>query len=222
MGCVYTVKSIYSLPILIFAFLLCSCSSDPYANAGKCESPGESKVVDERVAVCTGVEGKRKWYFEGKYFDDALLLAKLEYTTFSIGNTFFDKLDAEDLSGAFFKIDGKAELSVSDLAKYSAGDSRWDALIEAQAKYEKAQELEDYFFNERLRLIGEKAKGKASEAEFLAAARADSLQRDVTYGLKETRDVKAEVLKATLTSQYSITDKEAMLILLARYVKQLN
>jgi hypothetical protein len=48
------------------------------------------------------------------------------------------------------------------------------------------------------------------------------LQREVTYGLKESRDVKAEVLKATLVSQYSITDKELMLILLARYVKQLN
>lgn len=207
---------------LIFVSLLTSCSSDPYANAGKCENAGESKIIENKLAICTGIDLKPKWYFEGKYFEDALLLAKLEYMTFSIGDTFFNKLDTEDLSNSFFKIDGKAELSVNDLAKYSAGDSRWDALIEAQAKYEKARELEDYFFKERVRLIGEKAKGKASEAEFLAAARADSLQREVTYGLKESRDVKAEVLKATLVSQYNITDKEAMLILLARYVKQLN
>jgi hypothetical protein len=199
-----------------------SCSSDPYPNAGKCETPGESKSVDERVAVCTGIEGKSKWYFEGKYFEDALLLSKLEYMTFGVDGKFFDQLEAEDLSDSFFQIDGKAELSVNDLANYATGDARWDALIEAQAKYEKAEELADYYFTERLRLIKDRALGKANEAEFLAATRDDSMQREIAAELRESRNAKAEVLRATLMSQYKITDKDGMLIFLSRYVKQLN
>jgi hypothetical protein len=213
------------LKILVISLSLCllaGCSSDPFDNAGKCETPGESKSIDERVAVCTGNEGKLKWYFEGKYFEDVLLLAKLEYLTFSVGDTFFKKLDAEDLSKSFFKINSTSELQVIDLANYASGDSRWDALIEAQAKYEKEKELEDYYFQERIRLIVEKSKGKATESEFLAAARASSLQQDVTYKFKESRDVKAQVLKATLISKYNITDKDALLIFLSRYVKQQN
>lgn len=208
------------LMILMFLVpLTTSCSSDPYANAGECETPGESKVIEGQLAVCTGKDAKTKWYSEGKYFEDALLLSKLEYSTFSVGDDFFKKLKQEELFDAFLKIDGKAELSVTDLANYASGDARWDALIEAQAKYEKAKELEDILFKEELRLLGDRFKGRASISEWANAKDETIEQRDLVWELREERDVKTEVLKATLVSQYRLTDSDAMLIFLSRLVK---
>jgi hypothetical protein len=207
---------------LIFVSLLTSCSSDPYANAGECETPGKSKVVDSKLVVCTGKDSRTKWYSEGKYFEDALLLSKIEYSTFSVGDDFFKKLKEEGLADAFFKIGEKAELSVIDLANYASGDARWDALIEAQAKYEKAKELEDFLFKEELRLLGDRFKGKASISDWAKARDEWIRQRDLVYDLSEERNIKSEVLKATLTSQYKLKDSDEMLILLSRFVNQLS
>jgi len=210
------------LPLLMANLLLSGCSSDPYANSGECELAGQSTVLEGQLVFCTGKDSITKWYSEGKYFEDALLLSKIEYTTFSVGDDFLDKLKQEDLFEAFFKIDGKAELSVTDLANYAMGDARWDALIEAQAKYEKAMELEDFLFKEEVRLLSESFRGKASKSERTRARNEWIVQRDLAWELREERNIKSEVLKATLASQYSLMDSDALLIFLTRFVNQLS
>ena len=215
-------SKIYLLFFLTATLLLSGCSSDPFANAGECDLPGESKVLEGQLVFCTGKDSKIKWYSEGKYFDDALLLSKIEYSDFAVDDNFFNKLKQEKLTDAFFKISGKAELTVADLANYAIGDARWDALIEAQAKYEKAEEIEKYLFQEELRLLGDRFKGKASRSEWAKSRDEWIQQRDLAWELKEDRDVKAEVLKAALISQYRLKDSDAMLIFLSRFVNQLS
>ena len=196
-----------------------SCSSDPYPNAGKCETPGESKSVDERVAVCTGIEGKSKWYFAGKYFDETLLLAKLEYLDYALDDAFFKKLEDEKLTDSFFEIDKSQSLTTEDIAKFANGESRWDKLIESQSIISKEQDKEEYLFDYWTTVGEDKRSGNATHAQWDSARRDWLAQTRYNSELREDFKTTAEPLRATLSTRYSIYDKEAMFIFFARYVK---
>jgi hypothetical protein len=205
---------------LIFVSLLTSCSSDPYANAGKCESPGESKVVDERVAVCTGVEGKSKWYFEGKYFDDAFLLAKIDYLSFSLTNELALKLKKENLYESFFEIYDTYKITADDLAAYANGDSRWDDLIELKVKLDRETETEKYLSGEATRLFLDwKYKGKGNSSEVYSARDASNRQSNLTNDLYQSFKDKIAPLRGAISTEYSLSDRELSSIFLSRLVK---
>jgi hypothetical protein len=115
-------KNYLSIFILV-GVLVSGCSSDPYANAGKCESPGESKVIDERVAVCTGIEGKSKWYFEGKYFEDTLLLAKVKYGNSSLTDSLKGILSKENLTVEdYVEVFRIYKITIEELAKFAQNE----------------------------------------------------------------------------------------------------
>ena len=205
---------------LIFVSLLTSCSSDPYANAGKCESPGESKVVDERVAVCTGVEGKSKWYFEGKYFDDAVLLAKIDYLSFKLTNELASKLKNEEIYDSFFGIYEKYKLTADDLMTYASGDSRWDDLIELKVKLEREKETEEYLSAEATQLFLDwKYKGKGNSSEVYSARDASNRQENLTAALYVSFKDKLGPLRGVISTKYSLTDRELSYMFLSRLVK---
>jgi hypothetical protein len=205
---------------LIFVSLLTSCSSDPYANAGKCESPGESKVVDERVAVCTGVAGKSKWYFEGKYFDDAFLLAKIDYLSFSLTNELALKLKKENLYESFFEVYDAYKITADDLAAYANGDSRWDDLIELKVKLDRETETEKYLSGEATRLFLDwKYKGKGNSSEVYSARDASNRQFNLTNDLNQSFKDKLAPLRGAISTEYSLSDRELSYIFLSRLVK---
>jgi hypothetical protein len=205
---------------LIFVSLLTSCSSDPYTNAGKCESPGESKVVDERVAVCTGVEGKSKWYFEGKYFDDSFLLAKIDYLSFSLTNELALKLKNENLYDSFFLIYDTYKITADDLAAYANGDSRWDDLIELKVKLDRETETEKYLSGEATRLFLDwKYKGKGNSSEVFSARDASNRQGNLTNDLYQSFKDKLAPLRGAISTEYSLSDRELSSIFLSRLVK---
>jgi len=208
------------LTLLMASLLLSGCSSDPYANAGKCESPGESKVIDERVAICTGIEGKSKWYFEGKYFDDSFLLAKIDYLSFKLTNELASKLKSEDLYDSFFGIYEAYKLSADDLMTYANGDSRWDDLIELKVKLEREIETEEYLSGEATRLFLDwKYKGKGSSSEVFSAREASVRQGNLTNDLYQSFNDKLGPLRGVISTEYSLSDRELSSIFLSRLVK---
>ena len=212
-------KSYLSIFILM-GILVSGCSSDPYANAGKCESPGESKVIDERVAVCTGIEGKSKWYFEGKYFDDSFLLAKIDYLSFKLTNDVVTKLRDENLYDAFFGIYKTYKLTADDLVNYAQGDSRWDDLIELKVKLERETETEEYLSSEETRLFLDwKYKGKGSSSEVFSARDAANRQANLTNALYQSFKDKLGPLRGAISTNYSLRDRELSYLFLSRLVK---
>jgi hypothetical protein len=210
--------------VLIFVSLLTSCSSDPYANAGKCENPGESKFIDTRVAVCTGIESKSKWYLEGKYFDDTLLLAKTKYLSFVLDDALKAKLAAANLTfDDFIRVYEQSKIRIDELAKFANNDSRWDSLLEAKSNLDDAQIEQDYLFRERFTLSDSYRKGKASQSEAYKAQQEQIEHLNGPHALALSNfEAKVNVMSASLSSIYSITDRDLLLVFLTNYVKSIK
>jgi|GEM_PF-4017613 len=217
-------SKIYLLFFLMASLLLSGCSSDPYANAGKCESPGESKVIDERVAICTGIDGKSKWYFEGKYFSDTLLLAKTKYRSFVLDDALKKKLEAANLTVEdFIKAYEQSKITMEDLAKFSGNDSRWDSLLEAKSNLDNSELEQNYLFKERYILLDSYRNGKATQSEAYKAQQEQIEHLEGPHALALSNyEAKVNVMSASLTSIYSINDKDLLLIFLTNYAKSVG
>jgi hypothetical protein len=170
--------------------------------------------------VCTGTEGKSKWYFEGKYFEDAFLLAKIDYLSFSLTNELALKLKKENLYDSFFGIYATYKITADDLAAYANGDSRWDDLIELKVKLDRETETEKYLSSEATRLFADwKYKGKGSSSEFYSAREASNRQLNLTGSLYESFKDKLAPLRGAISTKYSLSDRELSYIFLSRLVK---
>jgi len=214
------VRSKFSVSLLAI-LLLTSCSSDPYANAGKCESPGESKVVDERVAVCTGIEGKSKWYFEGKYFDDTLLLAKVKYAKAPLTDSlkeiiFKENLTVEDYAEVFdiYKI------SIEELAKFAQNEPRWDGLLEANSRLTESDTKLGYLRSEMINQQFDWVQGKATQNQAYIARQEYMSFLNGDYDKTSTNyQAKLNAMASSLGSKYSITNESLLLVFITRYAK---
>ena len=211
-------KSKLLVSLMFLVLVTTSCSSDPYANAGKCESPGESKVIEEKVAVCTGLNPNFKWYFEGKYYEDTFLLAKIDYLFSAIGNEQAKKLKAENLYDAFWKIYDTYKLNIDDLVAYADGDERWDDLIELKSRLDRYREDEKYASMNATSQFLEWKQGKVSyEKAMLAQRNSERASSNAGSAYVSFKD-KVQTLRGTLSSKYLITDRDLSYLFLSRLV----
>lgn len=209
---------------LIFVSLLTSCSSDPYANAGKCENSGESKIIEGRVAVCTGIDGKSKWYFEGKFFDETILLANARVITNELENLINTKA-AENKSEMenIIKLIDKAKISINDLSKFANNDPRWDGLLEAKSKLDSEESEQSYLFRDRFEKLEAFRLGKISQREAYVAQQKqiEHLEGELSKAKNEF-NAKLGVMASSISSLYSISDNKLLVDLLINYVKANN
>jgi hypothetical protein len=149
-------KSAVLLPvILLLTFLMAGCGAnqaDRYKNLGKCDVAGDYKQSKGTYVVCAGEPGNYRWYSEGKYFDEALLLG--ETAVINGAHTTFDEQIARDVKlqkkiPNIVSVEIALERSYggSELASYTAGDARWDGLIAALSEYRTAQSGAAYACN---------------------------------------------------------------------------
>ena len=108
-----------TLLILILIASLASCSSDSYANAGGCDDSGVSKIIKNKVAVCTGLKGKFKWYYEGKFYSDMILLGKIQAEFTDLEDPINQEITKQGLWRAYMKFD--STLSIEEIIKFSVG-----------------------------------------------------------------------------------------------------
>jgi hypothetical protein len=202
------------------ALLLSGCSSDPYANGGGCETPGVYKKIENKLAVCAGLEGKFKYYFEGPHFDAIYLLGKSEYDilNFDSEEPFHKLADERGLSDLTWRT--KWNISNDEIANFAQGDSRWDGLIEANSKV-IALESEFKFANTyRFEMLNDFRAGKVSR-QIAYEAQQDVLKisKKVDSAM-EIYSQKLAVLRAEIKTLYGVTDYvEPMLFVV---VKQHN
>ena len=201
-------------------FLLSGCSSDPYANGGGCKNPGVYQKIENRLAVCSGLNGNYKFYFEGPHFDAIYLLGKSEYDilNFDSEEPFHKLADERGLSDLTWRT--KWNISNDEIANFAQGDSRWDGLIEANSKV-IALESEFKFANTyRFEMLNDFRAGKVSR-QIAYEAQQDVLKiaKKVDSAM-EIYSQKLAVLRAEIKSLYGVTDYvEPMLFVV---VKQNN
>ena len=204
------------LPICLIV-LLSGCSSDPYENAGSCETTGESRESDGQVQVCIGIDGKLKWYSSGKYFEDFQLLGKIAYgSNFVIAESEIRSLGLTDYSFQFEKLAVRSE----DIASYADGDIRWDGIIEAIADVDQERLTQDYLLDERFRTSLEWRRENGSQQK---AYEAQQKQIEHMNGpLSEAQgnfDRKIAVLEADIVNRYGITNKKDSVIFTLRILR---
>ena len=203
--------------VVLSIIFLSGCASDPYENAGKCEIAGESRIEKGQTQVCIGMDKKLKWYTNGKYFDDFLLLGKIVYgLDFDLAEPKIRSLGLLDYALQYEKLTLKSE----DIAKYANGDTRWDGIIEAIADVEQERQTQDYLLDERFRTSLEWRKGSLSQQKAYEAQQEQIEHLNGPMDRAERNfDRKIAVLEADIVNKYGITDRKESVIFALRILK---
>jgi hypothetical protein len=200
---------------LLLILALASCSSDPFENAGACDSPGTYKKIDSKLAVCAGLEDNPKYYFEGDSFDAALLLGKAEFQslTFDTEEPFVKELKARGLDSDFWW-EG-TEITNDSISRYANGDTRWDALIEANTKRLSATAENETARKFRMEMLVQYRAGKVSRAVAYQAQQDSLVSVEKADKAQSLFNEKLSVLTAEIKRLYKISDSlEVMLFAL--------
>jgi hypothetical protein len=207
--------------VLISSLLLLSgCSSDPYANGGGCKNPGVYQKIENRLAVCSGLDGEYKYYFEGPHFDAVYLLGKSEYDilNFDSEEPFHKVANERGFSDLTWRT--KWNISNEEIANFAQGDSRWDGLIEANSKVIALESEFNIANSYRFEMLNDYRLGKVSRQIAYEAQQDVSRIATKRDSAMEIYSQKLAVLRAEIKSLYGISDYiEPMLFVV---VKQHN
>lgn len=203
--------------ILALPFTISSCASDPYENAGSCETRGESRVSEGVVQVCIGIDGNLKWYISGRYFDDFQLLGKIVYgSDFDIAQPDIRDSDLWEYALQYEKLAVTSE----DIANYADGDTRWDGVIEAIADKNTEREIQDYLMDERFSARLEWQKGNLSQQKAYEAQQEQVEHMNGPLDQAERNfDRKIAVLMADIVNKYGIKNKRDATIFALKILK---
>jgi hypothetical protein len=193
------------------------CSSDPYENAGSCETQGESREIEGFVQVCIGIEDNLKWYLSGKYFNDFQLLGKIVYgADFDIAQPEIRDSDLLDYALQYEKLAVTSE----DIANYAEGDTRWDGIIEAIADKDAERKIQDYLMDERFTARLEWQKGNLSQQKAYEAQQEQIEHMNGPLDRAERNfDRKISVLMADIINKYGVKNKEDATIFALKLLK---
>jgi hypothetical protein len=221
---------VLSIGVTSAVLLLAGCSSDPYANAGKCTNPGASEFFEGKLAVCTGIDSKYKWYFEGKYFQDTLLLARIEINFFNFTPTFWRKYPDLETPIKVTEALKVAQPNLDELSDFAENDSRYDALLEAKIQFDREQETLDKLVETASTYVKAFLESDPEDFDVFVAERNKivdeavkmaSNHRDGAYAkAKKLYETKLEVVRVTIRSKYSILDNEKLMAFLINYLNQ--
>jgi hypothetical protein len=203
--------------VITLSITLTGCASDPYENAGSCETRGESRDSEGVVQVCIGIDDNLKWYISGRYFDDFQLLGKIVYgSDFDIAQPDIRDSDLWEYALQYEKLAVTSE----DIASYAEGDTRWDGVIEAIADKNTEREIQDYLMDERFSARIEWQKGNLSQQK---AYEAQQEQVEHMNGPLDEADRnfdrKIAVLMADIVNKYGIENKRDATIFALKILK---
>ena len=203
--------------LLVPTLFLMGCENDPFRNAGKCGMPGEYKTVESELAVCAGLEGQYKFYFEGPHFEAIYLLGKVEHEYLNFDNEEPYRRLAEQRGYKDLTWRTDWVISNDEIAGFANGDNRWDSLIEANSKFTALKYEFDSAQKYRFQLLNDYRNGKVSRAAAYAAqedALKIAMKRDLAM---EVFSAKLAVLRSELRGLYKISDPlESMMFVIAR------
>ncbi len=213
------VQFLSSLVAISLALSLSGCSSDAFKNAGECSELGKSRIENGQVQVCIGLENSLKWYLEGKYFEDFLLLGKLVYRSNKNWKIYEESVSGTELEKYYWQSE-KLAPSAEDVIAYSEGNPRWDQLIEAMLKLEDENAVQDELLNQRQKAEFEYSYKNGSRQAVIDAQQnqVDHLNGDYSTALIESGK-KRSVLEAELAYKYRVKDRTDAVIFALNLIK---
>ena len=219
-NCVMRSKSFLS-GIFAFAllFTISGCASDPYENAGSCETLGESRESEGVVQVCIGIDDNLKWYISGKYFDDFQLLGEI-VNRGVLGVLDITEAEMREQGLWEYFLQFKLEVTSEDIANYAEGDTRWDGIIEAIADKKTEIQTQNELIEERNTSFQEWQSGNLSEQKAFEAQQKQIEHMNGPYTeAGRNLDRKIAVLSADIVNKYGIVDTDDAFWFALRVIK---
>lgn len=204
------------------ALLLSGCSKDAYKNAGACSELGKSRIENGQVQVCIGLDNSLKWYLEGKYFDEFLLLGKLVYKSNKNWKIYETSISGTELEEYYWQSEKLTPLA-EDVIAYSGGNPRWDSLIEAMLSFEDENLIQDQLMGLRQKAEFEYSYKNGSRQAVVDAQQAQINHLNGEYSTAMLKlGNKRSVLEAELAYKYRIRDRTDAVVFALNFLKSKN
>jgi len=187
----------FCILIVITSSSLVSCSS---TSSSACVV-GSTNLENDLISFCAEVDGKTQFISEGDDYQNINLLMKLvAFNQESFPEYVFEETAENNNDLINMALQTRDSLTIDEISMYVSGDSRWDGLIEAFAKY------------------------KSAEADF---RRADTVDVRKIYvekkgELLEQLRPKLDVLISDLMGKYGVTTRQPLLDFGIALYKQSN
>jgi hypothetical protein len=115
---------------------LVACSS---TSSSACSS-GSMNLESNVISFCAEVDGKTQFISEGEDYTNLILLMKLvAFNQEAFPEYVFDETPEKNNDLLNMALETADSLTIDEISMYVSGDSRWDGLIEAFAKYKSAE-----------------------------------------------------------------------------------
>lgn len=129
-------RIVVCLLLVITSSSLVSCSS---TNSSACVI-GSTNLENELISFCAEVEGETQFISVGDDYKNIILLMKLvAFNQEAYPEYVFEETAENNNDLLNMALQTADSLTLDEISMYVSGDSRWDGLIEAFAKYKSAE-----------------------------------------------------------------------------------
>jgi hypothetical protein len=132
----FTKVIIFCILLIISTASLVSCSSTQLSAC----TAGVSELENNVVSFCASKEGKYQLISDGQDYSNLILLMKLvAFNQEAFPEYVFNETAANNNDLLNMTLQTADSLTIDEISMYVSGDSRWDELIEAFARYKSAE-----------------------------------------------------------------------------------
>lgn len=122
--------------LVLISSSLVACSS---TNSLACDI-GSTNLENDLISFCAEVEGKTQFISMGDDYQNIILLMKLvAFNQEAFPEYVFEETAENNNDLLNMALQTADSLTIDEISMYVSGDSRWDGLIEAFAKYKSAE-----------------------------------------------------------------------------------
>ena len=129
-------RIVVCLLLVLTSSSLVACSS---TSSSACVA-GSTNLENDLISFCAEVEGKTQFISDGDDYQNIILLMKLvAFNQEAFPEYVFEETAENNNDLLNMALQTADSLTIDEISMYVSGDSRWDGLIEAFAKYKSAE-----------------------------------------------------------------------------------
>ena len=129
-------RIVFCILLAITSSSLAACSS---TSSSACAS-GSMNLDSNVISFCAEKDGKMQFISEGEDYTNLILLMKLvAFNQEAFPEYVFEETPEKNNDLLNMALETADSLTLDEISMYVSGDSRWDGLIEAFAKYKSAE-----------------------------------------------------------------------------------
>ena len=129
-------RIVICLLLVLTSSSLVACSS---TTSSACVA-GSTNLENSLISFCAEVDGKTQFISDGDDYENIILLMKLvAFNQEAFPEYVFEETPESNNDLLNMALQTADSLTIDEISMYVSGDSRWDGLIEAFAKYKSAE-----------------------------------------------------------------------------------